>query len=194
MNTPGFKNFIAEYNSNGIEKADGYTLSNFDLMTEQEKEKAFLKLSEELEDSSVAADALLYLDDDNAYPLIRSKYINEKKAGRINYHLAALLFKYSSNEEYLEDFISCHETISDLELLSFVSQACSINDEKTTSLLAEIITSPAKQHIRRQAAIGLLERFCIKGEQAAHLLLSLKSNDAGVRQKALKEAFSYTKR
>lgn len=194
MTNPYYENFIKEYESTAKEKVDGYTLSNFDRMNNKEKEDAFLLLSEELNKSSVAVDPLVYLNQEDAYPLLINKYENDKKNGHINYHIAAILYRCSENEVYVNDFISCYPNISDLEMNPYLNDAAKIKKDDIDNLLVTVINSRHKQYIRRQASIFLLERFLTTEQNRISLLPRLKDDNPIVRNEAVRDVFSHGKR
>lgn len=193
MATLYFENFLNEYNSNSKEKADGYTLSNFDKMDSHEKSMAYSMLSKEFNKSSVAADALIHLNKNNAYELIKKKYESNKNQGHINYHLAAKLWKHDKNSKYVEDFISCFEKISDIELISYLNDAAEITLEAPIKLFTTVINTTQKLHIRRHAAIQLLNRFDIDKFKKELIFSDLKSESSSIRKKAIEYTVSQKK-
>lgn len=188
-----FKKFLNEYNSNSKEKMDGYTLSNFDNMESHEKSKAYSMLSDEFKTSSVATEALIHLNKQSAYELIKTKYELNKIQGHINYYLAAKLWQHENDLKYVEDFISCLEKISDIELISYLNDATEIPLEEQIKLFVTVINTTQKLHIRRYAAIQLLSRFDMEKNIKESIFSELKSETQNVRKKAIEYTISQNK-
>lgn len=158
MHSIFFDNFLKEFNSTGREKADGYTLVNFDKMPEDERKIAFNLLSQELEKSSIAIDPISYIDNNNAHSLFIKKYLEQKKIGHVNFHLVAKIWHHERSDFYVDEFVKCYESLNKTSMISYINDAEKIHHEKTTSLLIKIIINSDQEYIRRHAAHQLLKR------------------------------------
>lgn len=161
--TEGYKIFERQYYAMGREKLDGYTLSNLDDITHEEKADVLQKLASEVADFYGAVEPLFYLDPlfavDVLEKIISTQSIDQS---RKSYPIFFALWDITKNEEYLNKFIECRNNISNVSKLDFYSLAASkIEVKDIYEMVVFAIYDEVDDMARGVAAKAILNKYNI---------------------------------
>ncbi|HEY6528289.1 MAG TPA: hypothetical protein VIZ65_06310 [Cellvibrionaceae bacterium] len=98
-----FTRFLAQFNSTGNDKAQGYDKSHFVGLSDDEKIKVFGLLEEELIAPGVIG-WLFFLDTNKTEAALLNYLVSSKKPAAGSHRILIALYHYTQNERYLNDF------------------------------------------------------------------------------------------
>ena len=155
---------MSEYNSNGRQKLDGYSLANLRSLTTEESEEAAKLLEAEAETFGGAIEALVYLNPELAFYRLKNieKKLDQARLSRA-YQLYYWLWKTGGGESYVKKYCNCNELVLPSQSVPFFSLAKEIKGSKTVfSMMQHQIVQPSDETITSIAADYILEESNIK--------------------------------
>lgn len=152
--TTKFDNFLDQFHSSGSQKADGYNLSHFEGLSEQEKNKAFNLLESELTAPGVS-DWLVYLDKPRAITTL-TNYVNNYIPNKSDGLHRALnsLFKATGDKKHLNELMNKFQLLFDWEKEEavWVIHNSPIESKKASEFYENIILSESNPSLVTSAS------------------------------------------
>lgn len=108
-----FDKFLHEYNADGREKLDGYTLPNFDEFSPNEKIQAIALLKNEVIDNGWGIEALAYLDNAVAVDALETviKTWSQERISKA-FVIFYWLYKLTNDEVFAKKFCECRQYLN----------------------------------------------------------------------------------
>jgi hypothetical protein len=188
--TAAFDKFMEQYNKTGSEKADGYSRSAFDGLSEEEKEVVFKLLESEL---PFSAEWLFYVNAEKAVIVVKAE---EERLRGNPYEQVFLLqenmVKYTGDLAYqdhmMEDFPSYIDRLKPLVVDSIGRTPAT---DATNSFLKKIIMVETNTSAVARAARQFLIAKNVpnnteeEGEKFASLMRELRNDDSQIKLHAI---------
>lgn len=135
-----FNKFLDEYNANGREKLDGYTLIYLDSLKGDERDQATEMLRKETIRDGMGMEGLVRINPDVALKtLLQVEQEWPETRTQKSFELYYWLWKLTNEESYAEKFCSCRPFSSEASIVPFYTHA------------SWIIESPTIEQMLRQA-------------------------------------------
>lgn len=180
MKSQFFIEFEKELSGTAQQKAEGFTLSLFDNMTDSERSMAVALLSKQLRSSNYPVKALEYIATENAIEALVEKWDSYGESERESqYSLAISLAKVTGDSMYLECVKDNIDRADHVEQLYVVSELVDFDSKESVDIFKKVLIYSDYRAAKSVAAKPIIKGLGVKlnSEEGVSILGILKGDD-----------------